>query len=116
MAKTTYQAGFGPLAWESTGAQMQTATKFATQDATGTPQTSPLAYSSSVITLVVPDDAVQLVVAPTTDLRVSEESSAARYDVVTGGAKEAFPVALMQNVYIRRDTADGTVRFRFAKV
>lgn len=116
MAKFPVYSNFGQLPRDSGGDVIPSATKFVTQDATGSPQISPLAYSSSVITLVVPDDALQLILAPTTDLRVSEDVAMGRYDVVTAGSKEAFAVALMQNVYIKRDAVDGTVRFRFAKV
>ena len=90
--------------------------RFVTQDAAGSPLVSPLAYTGSVTTLAVPVDAVQLILAPTTDLRISEDSGAARYDLVAAGSKEAFPVAGMSAVYIRRDSADGSLRFRFTVV
>jgi hypothetical protein len=108
--------GFGNVAWAAEGIPLQTATTFVTQDAAGTPKTSPLAYSSSVITIAIPDTAIQLILCPTTDLRVSEDVAMARYDIILAGAKEVFAVALMTNVYIKRDTVDGTVKFRFAQV
>src|SRR5882757_484085 len=107
---------YGFLGVDSNGVPLQTPTKFVTQDVSGTPKNSPLAYSSSVVTLTVPDDAVQLILSPTTDLRVSDDVAMARYDVVVAGSKEAFSVGSMASVYIVRDTADGSVRFRFVKV
>jgi hypothetical protein len=64
----------------------------------------------------VPDAAIQIILSPTTDLRVSEDVAMARYDIISAGAKEAFSVALMSNVYIKQDSVAGTVRFRFASV
>jgi hypothetical protein len=116
MTKTDITRRFGRLGREARGDALQTATTFVTQDAGTTPKVSPLLYSSSVITIAVPDDAVQLVLSPSTDLRVSEDPSIAHYDVVTAGSKEALPVVLMQTVYIQRDTVDGTLFFRFARV
>lgn len=116
MAKESDHASFGRLGRDARGGAMQTATKFSTRDAAGTPLVSPLAYTATVLTLTVPDDAVQLVLSPTTDLRVSEDSVMSRYDVIVAGAKEALPVALMTSVYIRRNTADGSLRFRFVRV
>jgi hypothetical protein len=107
---------FGNLAWASESIPLQTATTFVTQDASATPKLSPLTYSSTIIIISVPDAAIQLILCPSTDLRISEDVAMARYDVIAAGAKEALPVALMQAVYIKRDAADGTVRFRFASV
>jgi hypothetical protein len=107
---------FGNLAWASESIPLQTATTFVTQDASTTPKVSPLAYSSAVVIIGVPDAAIQLILCPSTDLRVSEDAAMSHYDVITAGAKEALAVALMTSVYIRRDSADGTVRFRFAQV
>jgi hypothetical protein len=104
------------VARDSSGIPIQTATSFVTQDASGTPKLSPLAYSSSVITIAVAVDAAQLILSPSTDLRVSEDPAMARYDIISAGAKEALAVMVMPNVYIKRDAADGVVRFRFAKV
>lgn len=116
MAKTPDGTRFGMLGRDARGVPVQTACGFATHDAGSTPKTSPLAYSSSVITLVVPDSAVQLVLSPSTGLRISDDPTVTTYDVIGAGSKEAIPVALMQNVYIRRDTTDGTVTFRFVGV
>ena len=116
MAKSDDGARFGLLGRDNRGTPIQTACRFATQDASATPKTSPLAYSSSVITVTVPDNAVQLVVSPTTDLRVSDDPTMTRYDVIPAGAREALAVALMASVYVRRDSADGSLRFRFVAV
>lgn len=116
MAKQVALSVIGLLPRDHGGASIQTAGTFRTDDSSTTPKSSPLGYSATIIVLVVPDDAVQLVLKPSTDLRVSEQASMSRYYVVTAGSAEAFAVALQQNVYIRRDSADGTVSFRFAEV
>jgi len=89
---------------------------FVTQDDTGTPQTSPLSYSSAVITIAVPTNALEFIVNPSTDMRISDIVGMARYDVIAANTKEAISVAEMDNVYIIRDSADGTVNFRFTMI
>lgn len=95
---------------------IHTATGFTTQDATGTPQTSPLAFSSSEITIEIPTNAAEIVLFPTQDLRVSEVTGMARYDVVAKDTKEVFAVANLDQIYIKRDSTDGNLRFRFLTV
>lgn len=92
---------------------VQTSGSFAVADATGTPIVSPKAYTNSVITLVVPDNAIEFVVAPSTALRVSDAVAMTNYYVVAASTAESFPCAKMQNIYITRDSADGTAQFRF---
>lgn len=95
---------------------IQLGNSFVTQDATGTPKNSPLAYSNSVIALTVPDRAVKMVVKPSTALRISEASDASRYDIVAANAIESVECAGMQTIYIVRDSADGNLSFRFVIV
>lgn len=95
------------------GEPIQIGGSFQTSDATGTPQNSPLSYTTGVITIAVPDNAVELILNPTTDLRVSELLAMTTYDIVIGGSKESIPVARMSNVYVKRDSASGTLNFRF---
>lgn len=116
IAKGQYTEGFLGLARDYTGQPLQTATRFQTVDANATPKVSPLAYSSTAITLTVPNNATQMILAPSTDLRVSEDPNMASYYVIPAGACEAYAVALMATAYIKRDSADGTVQFRFAGV
>lgn len=89
---------------------------FVTQDATWTPKTSPLVYSSSEIAITVPTNAVEFVLMPTTDLRVSEITWMARYDLVKANSKEVIWVAWISTVYIKRDWSDWSLYFRFITV
>lgn len=95
---------------------IQVANSFSTADATASPKNSPLAYSNSVITLTVPDRAVQIVMKPSTALRVSEAVGMSTYDVIAANAVENLPCAGMQSIYIVRDSADGTLSFKFLSV
>jgi hypothetical protein len=96
---------------------MQTATGFSTQDATApTPNHSPMAYLTTVIALRVPANAVQLILTPSTTLRVSEDSRMTRYCLVASGTQGTFDVTLLQNVYIAQYASPGTLQFRFATV
>lgn len=93
--------------------RMQTCAQFVTADATASAKTSPLAYSSSVITITVPVNAVEWIVYPTTDMRISEVVGMAQYDVVAAGTKEVIPCVGATYLYIIRDASDGSLRFRF---
>ena len=95
---------------------VQIGSEFQTQDNSGTPKTSPLAYSSTEIAITIPDNAVEFIVYPSTDLRVSEVTGMARYDVITAASKESIPCARMTTIYIKRDTADGNLNFRFTTI
>ncbi|HEX9059102.1 MAG TPA: hypothetical protein VF941_02890 [Clostridia bacterium] len=88
---------------------------FQTQDATGTPITSPKTVSSSVITLIVPTNAIAIVIICGTNLvRVSEDSAVANYAVLPSNVPVEFPVTQQNNVYLLRDGAsDATVQFFF---
>jgi hypothetical protein len=96
---------------------MQTATGFVTEDATApTPISSPLPYLTTIITLVVPANAVQLMMTPSTTLRVSEDPEMDRYCLVASGTQASFDVAALENVYIMGYASPGTVNFRFTTV
>jgi hypothetical protein len=106
----------GNLPTDASRRVIQVGNSFATQDATASPKTSPLAYSTSVITLTVPDRAVQIVVKPSTAMRIAETVGMSTYDVVAANTVETIPCAGMPNIYIVRDAADGTLNFKFISV
>jgi hypothetical protein len=95
---------------------MQAATGFVTRDGTATPLNSPLAYLTTTLSLTVPDNAVRLVLTPSTALRISDDPGMARYYVVPAGVEASFDVTLMSSVYILRDAVSGTLNFQFATV
>lgn len=107
---------FGVLARDGRAVPMQLATGFTTRDATSTPISSPLPYLTATITLVVPDNAVKLILTPSTALRISDDPGMSRYYVVAAGVEASFDVVLMQNVYLHSDSSGGTVQFQFATV
>ena len=86
-----------------------------------TPQTSPLAYSNTTITIAIPTNAAEIHMRPSTDMRVSstdntDPSSGGPYFVIPGGVMQPFGVSGIDNIYIVRDTADGTLNFFFVTV
>ncbi len=101
------------LARDQDRVPVQIGSSFQTTEAT---QNSPLSYTTGKITLVVPDRAVELIVFPTTDMRVSEDVNMTTYDIVPAGAKEAISCARMSNIYLIRDSASGTLRFRWTLI
>lgn len=92
---------------------IQIGNSFQTSDATASPQNSPLAYSTVIITIAVPVNAVELIVNPSTAMRISELPAMTTYDVIAALSKESIPVAGMNFVYIIRDSSNGTLNFRF---
>lgn len=104
------------LSKDAKGTAVPVAAGFLTQDATGTPQTSPLAVSNSVITIAVPDGAAELVIVHADEaIRVSEIVTVARYFVLPGGFSAVVPVADTDSVYLLRDgSSDSTVQFFFS--
>lgn len=98
---------------EASSIGVQAGGSFVVADVTGSPQTSPLSYTTGVITIVVPDNAIEMIVSPSTDIRVSDTAGVATYDIVRAGTKESIPCASMQNIYFQRDAASGTLLYRF---
>jgi hypothetical protein len=116
LAKNHPNGQFGILARDGRAQIMPFATAFTARDASATPLNPPLAYLTTTITLVVPDNAVRLVLTPSTALRASDDAAMSRYYTVPAGVESSFDVTLMQNVYVLRDTASGTLNFQFATV
>ena len=103
----------GSLIRDRNRVPVQAASAFVTQDNTGTPQVSPLAYTALVTTIVVPDKAVEMIVNPSTAMRISEVVGMAQYDVIAANTKEAIQCVNMSNIYVTRDSVSGTLNFRF---
>ena len=114
MAKTAQP--FTELPLDDRGQPIQIGKEFTTQDASGTVQPSPLSYTTGQAVITIPDRAVEFIVAPTTDLRVSEVAGMARYDIVQAGTKEVFPCAFMESIFIKANATAGTLRFRFTLI
>lgn len=78
-----------------------------TQDATGTPVTSPATVNTTQ-TLVVPTAAVQCTVCSVTNpVQVSEDSTQAAFFTVPAGVPFTFDCADMANIYLK--TGSSTV-------
>ncbi|HEX5348521.1 MAG TPA: hypothetical protein VFW64_15675 [Pseudonocardiaceae bacterium] len=93
---------------------METANAFSTKDAAApSPNRSPLNYGINIIALVIPGNAVQLVLAPSTTLRVSEDPEMNSYCLIASGTIASFDVASVENVFIQQYASAGTVNFRF---
>ncbi|KKN56839.1 hypothetical protein LCGC14_0568210 [marine sediment metagenome] len=102
---------------ENNRVPIPTANAFLTADITDpTPQTSPLVYSNSVITIAIPKNAAEVVFAPSTAMRVGEVVAMTQYYTIQAGSAEAFGVADMDEIYIVRDSADGVLNFRFLTI
>src|SRR3990167_1534168 len=107
MAKTEGQLT-NNVTREGSRIAIQAGGSFVIADVTGTPQTSPLSYTTWVYTIVVPDNAIEFICSPTTDLRVSDTVGVATYDIVRASTKESIPCAKMQNIYVQREDRKST--------
>jgi hypothetical protein len=98
---------FGGMKVDANRVAMQYGSVMQTQDATGTPVTSPATVNTTT-TLVVPQNAVSLTVTPVTNpVQVSEDSTQSTYYAVPAGASQKFEVSDQQDVYLK--TASSTV-------
>jgi len=92
--------------------------RFQAEDGTGTTIKSPLAVADTEIDMVVPDNAVAIVVRPVAaDVRIAITdggTAAAPYKVVTDGNIEKLPVAGLTSLHFLRDAAVSlTLHFHF---
>lgn len=85
------------------------------QDATGTPVTSPVTVNTTK-TLVVPQNAAQITVVSTTNaVQVSEDSTSTASFALPAGVPWTFDVARQQNVYLKTGSST-VVNFYFTMV
>ncbi len=98
------------------GIAIQIARNFSTQDGASTALTSPLSYTTNQSVITIPSGAMEFIAAATTDLRISEVSGMARYDIVMNGTKESIPCKGMTAIFIRADASGGTLKFRFTGI
>jgi hypothetical protein len=74
---------------------------FQTQDATGTPVTSPATVNTTQ-TLVVPQNAVSVLIASVTNaVQVSEDSTQSAFFTLPAGNPQWFDCARQQNIYLK---------------
>lgn len=95
---------------------IQTANSFITQDGADTPITSPKTVSTSVVTLAVPRNAAELVIAYTDNsLQVSDVVAMATYTLLPATTTGfVYPCAGMSSIYIKRGSGtDCSVSFFF---
>jgi hypothetical protein len=86
-----------------------------TQDATGTPVTSPVTVNTTK-TLVVPANAVSLVVISTTNaVQVSEDSTQTAFFSLPAAIPWEFDCARVSNMYLKTGSST-TVNFYFKLV
>jgi len=108
MAKT-----YGNIARDGGHAPMQVASSISTQDSTAVPQTSPLSYTSAVTTITIPVNAAEIVLNPTTQIRISELAAMTRYTVVPALSPMVVPCGKLDSLYVTRDATSGSLRFHF---
>jgi hypothetical protein len=104
---------FGSFALDSNSRPIESPTGISTQDATGSPQVSPLAITTGVTTIAVPTNAVEMVVTSSVVLRVSELLAMTRYFTIAANQTQVIPLARTDLLYVRGDSSAGTLSFNF---
>lgn len=113
MSKIGSQLGNATLPKDSNRIAIQVGGGFQTNDVTGTPITSPYTFTTSEAVLIIPDNAIQVSLMPTVDLRVYETTGIAQYDLIKANIKETIGVANKQALYFKGDVAGGSLYFKF---
>lgn len=87
------------------------------EDATGTPVTSPISNGSgSGLTLVVPQGAVQITINSSVTCLVGEDSTFTYGIQIPASTLVTFDVANQQNVYLKPSSGTNTIWFQFKMV
>ena len=103
----------GSLPKDQNGISVQIGSTFSCSDASATPKTSPLTLTGTIVALVAPDNAVELILNPAADLNISTDSLVGSYDVVAAGTKESVPCGRQDVIYVQ---GTGNLNFRFTIV
>lgn len=98
---------FGGLRTDGNRVALLYGNNIQTQDATGTPVTSPTTVNTTT-TLVVPQNAVSIIIMSVTNaVQVSEDSTQSAYFSLPAATAMTFDCANQQNVYLK--TGSSTV-------
>ena len=107
---------FGSLVQDQNRVEMTGATgnTVVSQDATGTPVTSPQTnISGSGVTLTVPNNAVQFTVNSTVTIQVGEDSSYAQGLLIPANTLWTIDCARMTSIYLKPSSGTNVVYFQF---
>jgi len=110
---------FGSLVQDQNRVEMTgtTGNTVISQDATGTPVTSPVTnMSASGAALTVPTNAVQLTINSTVSIQIGEDSSYAQGLLIPANTLWTIDCARMTSVYLKPSNGTNTVYFQFKVV
>jgi len=110
---------FGSLVQDQNRVEMTgtTGNTIVSQDATGTPVTSPVTnMSASGVALTVPTNAVQFTVNSSVTIQVGEDSSYAQGLLVPANTLWTIDCARMTNIYLKPSNGTNTTYFQFKVV
>lgn len=87
-----------------------------TQDATASPQASPLALTTSLTDIKIPVAAVNITMTPSATIRYTEDSTGTRYATLAANATLTIPCTRLTDLYVRGDAGAATLQFFFSVV
>lgn len=74
---------------------------------------SPSAISSSIVEVAIPDGALEIVLMPSEDIRISEKSDMSSYFIIPSYVMYTEWVAGLDSIFLVRDDIDSTLHFKF---
>lgn len=93
---------------------IQTANCTAMQDASDTPNKSPLAITTSITTIEIPENAAEIVLKSSVDIRIGVDADLSDgYYVAAANEGKTFGCASMDQIFVRGDSESGTLNFFF---
>lgn len=108
---------FGGLANDGNRVAMPYGSAMVSQDATGTPVTSPITNGSgSGITLTVPTNAVQFTINSSVTCIVGEDASFAQGLQIPANTLVTFDCTKQANIYLKPSSGTNTIYFQFKTV
>lgn len=107
---------FNSLSRDDNQVALPTGTAFSCTDATTSPQLSPLTVSTSATNLAIPSNAAEVILSAAADIQVSPTSGFTTYFTLAAGNLMSFPVARVDNIYIKAATGTTPLSFAFILV
>lgn len=111
---STVNKTYSNLPQDSSSKSMQTGGGISTID--GDSNTSPLVISTSITTLVYPENSPEVVIEGSVALRYSEDETMTRYSILAANTKMVVPGGYSRNLYIRTGSGAGVLYFHFITV
>jgi len=109
---------FKGLKKDGNNALVHTGASFETKDASTVQQLSPLTYLGvgTIFELKIPSNAAEIILRPSTDLKISEDPTMASYWTCKADLPDGFGVTNMDTLYFEAVSSGGALEFTFITI